>query len=1076
MKSKVGLLIAICIVTIKTTFSESDNGLIIFGNFDYYRLHKRNYQPEEVNYNYKFSKEFESNIEPETPIIPSIPPSPETPTIIPIPPIPGINDNGSIGGSGSGSGGSGGSGSGSGSGDSGGSGSGSGSGDISYNGMYLFDNNKWLPGTYHLSEGDIIVAGETNGLYNGMGSTKLGYQMRNVNNITISGTSSYSLNGMLSLGGEIYNDGSITVNGTSNFNNIGMLVSNAGGIGINASLITVNNNQIGMYGTSGTTISNQNGAININSGIGMITRGANAQAINYNGINVGSNSTGMVSYEGAVATNKSEVTLKGSSSIGMSAISSGNAINDGFISASNSQYGMFASDGSTIKNTNTLNAINGGIGAYVDNNSNKSTFENASNSTIDVYSGGIGVYLAGNGYAVNNGFMSLTDGIGIYAYNNSEAINKSQITANQGSTAMVAREASRIINEATITLAGTSSIGMYADKTSTAINSGKITLSDSGQIGMYATGNSTLTTTISSNISVSMGTGILVSGPGGATNSGVISVTNSGNGMYIKNSGTITNDGQIYVNDSNTNAMGSSGNQTILVNATNGVITIEDSVSNSHAFNMNGGVAQNSGVLNLGTTGIAATGGTIYNWGIINGIATSNNYYVPENYELVMEKGGNIGGAKLQEAIIGLSYAQALFTKNDTDGFLLNLSVKADNFVSHSYLYDIYTENGDSYIKRKRFTELTNSSIGEYLENIYNLENEESKIKMYSALRSIRSQAEFDKDLDLFFGRDFYPTVIFQTRDSINFTTNNILDNLETRYNTDKDNSYIVGYSLERTKQKNLSNQIGFDEYLNGFYLGKQYTLNENSNYGFLFSYTRLDSDYNSNRGKRKDNFFQETSFLNYAKDNIKGIGVLYFGYAQGNLKRNLNVSFLENNGTSIEYVSLDESFNSDIKNLYVGTSGKISKEYKFDTFFVEPEMKGYLMGVFQKEIKEAGGEYAINLDNMNKVFSTIKIGTSIGKIFYPKDNYKLTLKLKGGVGQDINSANENLNLKLKNLSNETTDIKVDRKNQFYKEVGTRIDLSKDTIKDELTLYVEYKYIFEDKNSWKTSAGFIYTF
>ena len=113
MKSKVGLLIAMCIVTVKITFSESDNGLIIFGNFDYFHLHKRDYQPEEVNYNYKFSKEFESNIEPETPIIPSIPPSPEIPTIIPIPPIPGINGNGSIGGSGSGSGGSSGSGSGS---------------------------------------------------------------------------------------------------------------------------------------------------------------------------------------------------------------------------------------------------------------------------------------------------------------------------------------------------------------------------------------------------------------------------------------------------------------------------------------------------------------------------------------------------------------------------------------------------------------------------------------------------------------------------------------------------------------------------------------------------------------------------------------------------------------------------------------------------------------------------------------------------------------------------------------------------------------------------------------------------
>ena len=46
MKSKVGLLMAMCVVTTKITLSENDNGLIIFGNFDYFRLHKRDYQPE----------------------------------------------------------------------------------------------------------------------------------------------------------------------------------------------------------------------------------------------------------------------------------------------------------------------------------------------------------------------------------------------------------------------------------------------------------------------------------------------------------------------------------------------------------------------------------------------------------------------------------------------------------------------------------------------------------------------------------------------------------------------------------------------------------------------------------------------------------------------------------------------------------------------------------------------------------------------------------------------------------------------------------------------------------------------
>ena len=65
--------------------------------------------------------------------------------------------------------------------------------------------------------------------------------------------------------------------------------------------------------------------------------------------------------------------------------------------------------------------------------------------------------------------------------------------------------------------------------------------------------------------------------------------------------------------------------------------------------------------------------------------------------------------------------------------------------------------------------------------------------------------------------------------------------------------------------------------------------------------------------------------------------------------------------------------------------------------------------------------------------------------------------------------------LKLKNISNEKGELKVDRRDQFSQELVIRADLQKN-LKEELSFYLDYKYIFENQNSWKISTGFVYAF
>ena len=214
---------------------------------------------------------------------------------------------------------------------------------------------------------------------------------------------------------------------------------------------------------------------------------------------------------------------------------------------------------------------------------------------------------------------------------------------------------------------------------------------------------------------------------------------------------------------------------------------------------------------------------------------------------------------------------------------------------------------------------------------------------------------------------------------------------------------------------------------------------------------------------------------MNYNQNDVKGVGAIYLGFAKGDIKRNFNLTYLDYSDSMPKYTNINDRYKGDTKNFYIGTSGKISKRYNLSSIFVEPELSAYLMGVFQNKINESGGEFNLHVDELNRFFSKVKTEVGIGKVFTPIDNYQLTFKVIGALAQEINSPNDDLKVSLKGIAGEKGKIKVNRDNQFSKEVGAKVNLEK-IGNASLEFYVDYRYIFEDDDSWKAGGGVVYKF
>ncbi|ERT69168.1 hypothetical protein HMPREF0202_00902 [Cetobacterium somerae ATCC BAA-474] len=706
--------------------------------------------------------------------------------------------------------------------------------------------------------------------------------------------------------------------------------------------------------------------------------------------------------------------------------------------------------------------------------SNGGTIINQNSGVINIESyGGIGMSILNSGYAENNGTINLYNSYTVGAtVENGSFINKGNILG-AARYAMATLGSGSVENSSTgnISLLGVFA-GIYVSGGGSGVNNGAITVLDGNSAMMTTNGsiinNGTITMNTPSynngNNTMEIPSGAMfINGFGTAINSesGVINIGTPTSLMRATNA--MTGEGAVVLENSGT------------INMYTNTVTPGSILTTDFAYFLTeGAIGKNmpTGVINLGEYGMVNYGGTVYNWGVINKEET-NTQSLSYNGKLVMESGGSINTSKsqmLETIVIGRSYVGNYYVDSGVLNLHSSITSNFKEIKSNSKLYEVIENNGVYEFKRNRFEILTDDVLAKYLEDIYYDSNNSTKNELFDILTSSESGSQFEWYLDEIFGRGYFPSLMYQTNDAIVFTNETILNQISEKTQATNKESYIFGYSFEKMKKDVYENILGYTDELNSFFIGKNYPIKESLSSGWILSYTRLDSKFKDNKGKREDNMFQGTGYLNYNKDTVNAFGSFFAGYSKGNLDRNVQLGYLDYNEdfTDISFESLNESLSSDIKNYYVGALGKISKKYDFNFIYLEPVARVESIGIFQRDISESGGTYSLELDNLNGVLSSGYVGTGIGKVFTIGKG-ALNMALNLGVKQELNSLDDTVKFKVNSLGSESGEIDLKNKNRFSKEVGVRTEVG--NLWDGLSLYGEYKYIFSEDNSWKVSGG-----
>lgn len=776
-----------------------------------------------------------------------------------------------------------------------------------------------------------------------------------------------------------------------------------------------------------------------------------------------------------------DLTVDMSNKIGMGSIKEGYTIeNENTISLNKlpemqTLVGMQGSNGGSIINQNS-GVINiesyGGIGmsilnsGYAENNGIINASMPFSNNTV-------AIQLLGTGKGVNNGTINLYNSYTVGAtVENGSFINKGNILG-AARYAMAITGSGNVENTTSgkISLLGAFS-GIYVSGGGSGVNNGEMTMLDSNSAMMTTNGR------IVNNGTITMTT------PSYNTGSNPLEIPSGA--MFINGFGTAVNSESGVINIGTpsslmrgTNAMTGEGVVTLenrgTINMYSNTIIEGEILTADFAYFLKGGAIgknMSTGIINLGEHGMVNYGGTVYNWGVINK-NINNTQELSYNGKVVMENGGvlnTLGEQSLEVTAIGRSYTG----ENYIDSNILNLdaSIPANSkkVKSNSILYEIVENNGVYEFKRNSFEILTDDVLGKYLEEIYYDSNSSIKNELFDILTSSESGRQFEWYLDEIFGRGYFPSLIYQTNDAIVFTNETILNQISEKTQATNKESYIFGYSFEKMKKSGYDNILGYTDELNSFFIGKNYPIKESLSSGWILSYTRLNSKFENDKGKREDNMFQGTGYLNYNKDTVNAFGSFFVGYSKGNLDRNVQLGYLDYNEdfSDITFESLNERLSSDIKNYYVGALGKISKRYDFNLIYLEPVARVESIGIFQRDISESDGMYSLELDNLNGVLSSGYVGTGIGKVF-PVGKGALNLTLNLGIKQELNSLDDTVKFKINSLGNETGEIDLKNKDRFSKEIGVRTEIG--NLWDGLSFYGEYKYIFSEDNSWRVSGG-----
>ena len=210
----------------------------------------------------------------------------------------------------------------------------------------------------------------------------------------------------------------------------------------------------------------------------------------------------------------------------------------------------------------------------------------------------------------------------------------------------------------------------------------------------------------------------------------------------------------------------------------------------------------------------------------------------------------------------------------------------------------------------------------------------------------------------------------YSDNSALGFIKNNKNRSLFENFETEDRSSFLRTYGTNVKREDIGSSFTGYKSETVGLLFGEQFKNNNEMFSGYSYGFTGTDTDYNNNNGQSNIYSMHASIFKQYEKE-YNSFHYLTGAYIS-KTKSDRNVSIF---GTSV-----NDKYKSDYWDIGINQEAQYVEKFNFNDLSISPSFKLGATYVFKGDVKETGGDLALNVDNENLFILKPEIGLSLSK------------------------------------------------------------------------------------------------